>query len=472
MDETETETPESEIEVPTTKRVKETVQRWELMNETKPLWTRNPKEVSDEEYNEFYHTVTRDATDPLMKIHFLGEGDVEFKSLLFVPRSTSNLYDQEMKSNSTGIKLYVKRVFISDSFVDILPRYLAFIRGIVDSDDLPLNVSREMLQESKIIQMIRKKLVRKAIAMFQILSEDKEKFQEFYQRYGINLKMGLIEDSANKTRLSKLLMFYSSKTGELTTFQDYVERMKEGQTSIYFLAGPNKQVVESSPLLEKLLTEGYEVLYMLDPVDEYALANLDKYDGKHKLINVGKDNLDLPKAAKNSDTTENNTEAADAEKEKQKEFSDLLKFLKQTLASRVDRVTLSSRLTKSPCALVSSAGFTANMERIMKAQALHDPNSPHYAAPRKAMEINPDHVLVQELNRKVLAGNSAEATEIAELLFDTAAMVSGFVVENPNAFASRIERVLASNLGVELPTSNTASTNAESVKQEEIRDEL
>lgn len=436
---------EEEEEEVTTKTVTETVWDWEMMNETKPIWTRNPKEVTEEEYNAFYNVISKDAIEPLMHIHFLAEGEVEFKSLLYIPSTPpGNLFDPNPENQPKGVRLYVRRVFITDEFKDILPKYLAFIKGIVDSDDLPLNVSREMLQENRILGIIKKKLVRKAIAMFQLLSEqeDNTKYKQFWKSYGINIKLGLMEDNANRLRLSKLLMFHSSKTGELTTLQKYVERMKEGQTQIYYLAGESKDAVEQSPLIEQLIKRGYEVLYMVDPIDEYALANLDKFDNKYKLANIARDGVKF------------DGEEDDEEKEKEikEEFAPLTDYLKSQLGGKVEKVVISKRLSTSPSALISSTyGWTANMERIVKAQALGSDaarDSP-FMSPKKVMEINVHHPIVRELKERVtLDAEDSTAKDIAFLMYETAALTSGFSLEDPADFASRIVKIM--NMGLNL----------------------
>lgn len=316
------------------------------MNETKPLWVRNPKEITEEEYNAFYKSFTKDWQDPLDKSHFLAEGEVEFKSLLYIPQTASlALFDPSNPDANKSIKLYVKRVFITDDFKDILPKYLSFIKGLVDSDDLPLNVSREMLQEHKILKIIKRKLVRKAIAMIQTLASGKEeseeseetqdstkeiaapneKYLKFWKEFGTNIKLGIIEDGTNRTRLAKLLIFHSSKTDNFTFLSDYVARAKEGQKQIYYLAGESKDIVENSPLLEKLKKKGYEVLYMVDPIDEYTLQALDKFDGKWKLTNIAKEGLKFDDEA---------DEEAN-KKETEEEFSVLTKYLKKVLSTKV-----------------------------------------------------------------------------------------------------------------------------------------
>jgi heat shock protein beta len=443
-EETSTNEEPSTEEKPKTKLVKETVWEWELMNETKPIWTRSPKEITEEEYHNFYKSFSKDLQDPLFYIHFMGEGEVEFKSLLYIPGSApSNMFDPNNADLRRNVKLYVRRVFITDDFKDLLPKYLLFIKGVVDSDDLPLNVSREMLQEHRLLKLIKKKIVRKAIAMFQQLldSEDQTKYKEFWKNYGINIKLGIMEDGPNRVRLSKLLMFHSSKTGELSSLDSYVSRMKEGQTQIYYLAGESKESVETSPLLEKLIKKGYEVLYMTDPIDEYCLANLEKFDGKYKITNIGREGLKL----------DGDEKEEEKEKEIEEKYSPLLSFLKKTLGSKVEKVTVSSRLTQSPTALVSSAGgWTANMERIIKAQALSDPKSAQVNIPKRILEINPRHPLIKELLEKVkINENDPVAVDIAGLMYDTAALTSGFSLEEPAELASKIQKLLYTTLNID-----------------------
>ena len=464
---------EEAIEVPTTKKVKETVWEWELMNTIKPIWTRNSKEVTDEEYENFYKAFSKDYQEPLQWIHFTGEGEVDFKSLLYIPQSPpANMFDPNNLSALNGIKLYVKRVFITDQLKDLLPKYLLFLKGIVDSEDLPLNVSREMLQEHKILKMIKKKLIRKAIAMFQQLAEEEaaegeeehEKYKKFWKNYGTNIKLGVIEDTSNRARLAKLLMFQSSKTGDLTFLEDYVARMKEGQSQIYYLAGDSMENVESSPLLEKLNKKGFEVLYMVDPIDEYTMANLEKFDGKYKMTNIAKEGLEFE-----------DKQDEEKEKELEKEYQPLLAYLKKTLKSKVEKVVLSKRLTQSPSALVSSAsGWTANMERIVKAQALADNKATQFYAPRKILEINPKHPLIKEFRNRVEANSEDPLlADIASLVYDTSALQSGFSIDEPQDLASKIYKMLSTAMDVD-PNAVVEEEEEPVVPAEEehVRDEL
>jgi len=457
-----------------TKSVQETVHDWELMNDTKPIWTRSPKDVTKEEYDEFYKSFTKETTEPATHIHFVAEGEVEFKALLYIPSTPpGNLYDASAGDAHKGVKLYVKRVFITDDFKDLLPKYLAFLKGVVDSDDLPLNVSREMLQEHKILKVIRKKLVRKAIAMFQMLADEERKAKEdaeaakedadkaektaeetadakkastkyldFYKNYATSLKLGVIEDSANRARLSQLLRFWSSKTGELTSLADYVSRMKEGQTQIYYLAGESKEQVASSPLLERLVKKGFEVLYMIDPIDEYTLGNLDKFDGKHPVTNIARENLKI----------DDEKVDEDKEKKEKEEYKKLTSYIKKQLSGKVASVVATKRLTESPSVLVAGqSGWTANMERIIKAQALADPRTSQNYIPRKVLEINPRHPIVKELLRRVQENEDGDDTakDIVGLLYDTAALTSGFSLEDAPGFSKRIVKMMSLGLNVD-----------------------
>jgi heat shock protein beta len=328
--------------------VEETVYEWELLNDVKPIWTRDQSEITEEEYIAFYKnglSKSSDVEDPYSWVHFSAEGDLEFKAILYMPREVpDNMFDANRSHDNRGIRLYVRRVYITDEFDTIIPKYLSFIKGIVDSSSLPLNVSREILQQDKSLKLMQKKLVRKAIAMIQKLSiEDEEAYEDFYDDYRINLKLGVLEDRANQDRLAKLLRFHSSKSGnELVSLDQYIENMKEGQDKIYFLAGETRAALENSPLLEKLVSNDYEVLYFTDAIDEYWTQSYNAYES-HKLINIAKDvDLDL------EEPEEDNTL-------EEEEFQPLLDFFKSSLKSKVSKVVLSKRLTTTPSALISTA---------------------------------------------------------------------------------------------------------------------
>lgn len=444
--EVEEEEEDKDKDKPKTKKVEKTVWDWELMNDIKPIWQRPAKEVEEDEYKAFYKTFSKDNDDPMAHIHFTAEGEVTFKSILFVPTSAPRgLFDEYGSKKNDYIKLFVRRVFITDDFNDMMPKYLNFIKGVVDSDDLPLNVSRETLQQHKLLKVIRKKLVRKTLDMIKKIAEEQYN-DKFWKEFGTNIKLGVIEDHSNRTRLAKLLRFQTSNSEtDLASLEQYVERMKEKQDKIYFMAGTSRKEAESSPFVEKLLKKGYEVIYLTEPVDEYCIQALPEFDGK-RFQNVAKEGVKFDESEK----TKEKREALE------KEFEPLTTWLKdKALKDKIEKAVLSQRLTNSPCALVASQyGWSGNMERIMKAQAYQtgkDISTNYYASQKKTLELNPKHPLVKQLlNRVNTDAEDQTASDLAVVLFETATLRSGYQLADTKAYGDRIERMLRLSLNVPL----------------------
>merc|ERR1711972_496551 len=387
----------------------EQITEWQLLNKQKPIWMRNPEEITKEEYVGFYKSLTNDWEDHLAVKHFSVEGQLEFKAIIFVPRRAPfDLFDQKKKPNN--VKLYVRRVFIMDNCEELIPDYMGFVKVVVDSEDLPLNISREMLQQNKILKVIKKNIVKKCLELFSEISENQEDYNKFYECFSKNLKLGIHEDSQNR--------------------------------------------VENSPFVEKLKKKGYEVIYMIDPIDEYCVNQLKEYDG-HKLICITKEGLKLSE-------TEEEVKRKDELKTK---FDSLCASIKNTLGEKVEKVQVSDRLVNSPCVLVTGEyGWSANMERIMKAQALRDNTMGAYMASKKTMEINPDHCIIEELKKRLEIGTEDKTVkDLILLLFEAASLSSGFTLEEPSIFANRIYRMI--QLGLSIYEEEKTIIDEEPIKQ-------
>jgi molecular chaperone HtpG len=431
---------ESEESKPKTKTVKETTLELEQLNQQKPIWTHKPDEVSDEEHAAFYKAISNDWETYSAKKHFHVEGNLEFTGLLYLPKRAPFDMFQDVKGKESKMKLYVRRVFITDKCKELIPSYLSFVSGVVDSQDLPLNVSREILQSNRVMRIMKKTVTKRCLEMITELSENKEEYAKFYKEFSKSLKLGVHEDEANRDRLSKLVRFHSTHTvtdpsakeQDMTSLQEYVERLQEGQESIYYITGESLQSVSNSPFLEKLQKKGCEVLLLTEAIDEYMVQQLKEFDGK-KLVCITKEGLDL----------------GDDVKQLQEEYQTTCDKVKELLENKVTKVVVSTRMDNSPCCLVTGQhGWSANMERIMKAQALGGGQAQMMMMSQKTLELNPEHRIVKKLKQKI-ADDASDATlkDLVWLLYETSMIASGFSLEKPNTFTARIHKLVALGIG-------------------------
>jgi HSP90 family molecular chaperone len=444
---------------------------WDLINENKPIWTRKVGDVTEDEYNKFYKALTKDYEDPMYWTHFSAEGEVEFKAILFIPgRAPYNVFDTSI--THANIRLYVRRVFITDEFRDLLPRYLNFVKGVVDSDDLPLNVSREVLQESRILKIIKRKLVRKALMMFQDIAEndkklekekegkkedaDEEKkeeesheggkklkdimFPKFWEEFGKNLRLGMIEDGTNRARLTKLLRYKSSKSEDkMISLQDYVDRMPETQKHIYFIAAESIEKIKQTPVLEDAIARDIEVIFMTDAIDEYVVGHVTDFSGK-KLQNLAKDGVKFGDKTKREKAIE---------KKREEKYEPLISWFKNLAGSRVTKVVLTTRKISEPLLVVSTQhGQSVNGYRIAKGQTLGERTGESEGV-KGVLEINYRHPLIDEIFKRVKVDpKDAVAEDTGLVLFDTAALQNGFEVTDSQAFSKRVNRLVRQSVDI------------------------
>merc|ERR1711907_845255 len=487
---------------------KKTVYEWEQVNTQKAIWLRAKEDVTEEEYNEFYKGISKDYLDPLAYTHFNAEGEIEFKSILFLPKKAPFDMMDNYWTKRSEVKLYVRRVLVAEKFDELLPRYLGFVRGVVDSDDLPLNVSREQLQQNKIMKVISKKLVRKGLELMKKLAkedesgedededEDEEKdddekeekedkkdkdeestYAKFYKEFNKNLKMGCYEDDSNRSKLSKLLRFKSTKSEDKEISLDtYLDRMAESQESIYYMSGESMETMHKAPSLQIFKKKDLEVLMLADHLDEPCIQKLADYEGK-KFVSIQKADVKL-------DETEEEKKKFSKLKDMYKPLTDWWKEKLTDLTEKgamkdagvkIEAVSLSKRLTDSPVVVVTSQfGYSAQQEKIMKAQAFQNKDQISMMSGRKTLEVNANHPVIVDLLNKVKDDKeNPAALDTAQVLFQTALIESGYEIADPSALVNRVYRLMSKELGVDpdAPLKEVEVPEDDAEEEEEDKDE-
>eukprot|EP00917_Polyrhabdina_sp_WS-2016_P003536 GHVP01007979.1.p1 GENE.GHVP01007979.1~~GHVP01007979.1.p1 ORF type:complete len:724 (+),score=186.01 GHVP01007979.1:1525-3696(+) len=447
------------------KKKKITTSEFEEMNKVKPLWTRSAEEITQEEYESFYKSISNDWESHAAVKHFSVEGQIEFKALLFLPSMAPYDFFTQNKKKKDNIKLYVRRVFISDDCEELIPDWLSFIKGVVDSEDLPLNISREILQQNKILKVIRKNIVKKCIEMFTELGENKEKYEKFYNEFSTNVKLGIHEDSGNREKLLSLLRFKSTKSGEeLTSLQEYVSRMGEIQKNIYYITGESLESVKTSPMLEIFTQKGFEVIFFTDPIDEHMLSSaVREYDGK-KLVSITKEGLEL------EETEEEKKEFEEMTQKSEK----LCGMFKSVLGSEIEKAIVSKRIVNAPCVVVAAENsYSANMMRVKKAQVLGGDKFYAYMD-KKSLELNPKNPIIKMMCEKLEEDeNSSIVKTLISVLFETSLIVSGYSIKSPADYSKKIYNVIGANYGLDMPTEVIAEDQLTGVETtEEAMEEL
>lgn len=400
----------------------ETVKEEKTLNSMIPLWKRDKSSITTEEYNDFYKSKFNDFTDPQKVIHFSVEGNVSFTSLLYIPGKTPmNYYSQDYKK---GLQLYSRGVFIMDNAEELLPEHFRFVKGLVDSQDLSLNISREMLQHDRQLKLIANRIEKKIKSeLLLMLKNHREEYETFWNNFGVQIKFGIYSDyGTHKELLQDLLLFYSSKEQKLVTLDEYINHMEEGQKDIYFVSGENNDKIDQLPIVKKVKEKGYEILYLTDNVDEFVLQTMMNYKEKN-FKNISQGDLDL-------DTEEEKKEL----EQKTEESKDLLTNLKDALQDKVQEVKLSTRLVDDPVCLSAAEGMSFEMEKVLSAMP---EGNPYGMKATRILEINPKHPIFEAL-QNVYAKDQEAVKEYAELLYDQALLIEGFTIDNPTEFSRKI----------------------------------